>query len=93
MITYYYIFAVFVFVDLQTLFHLKYVGKFMNCPHKKYHLPSANGSFDINIKLRAKIYFSHCSHVIILWCTKILPEEKLGIFTRSITRHNFSVLK
>jgi hypothetical protein len=64
-ITYYYIVAIFVFVDLLTMFHIKCVGRFMNCLHGKYHMPSANGSFDINVKLRAKIYFSQGRRVTI----------------------------
>lgn len=54
-----------VIVELQTIFHTKFVGMFMIYRHTNFHMPSSNHSLVIPVKQKAKENF-HTASMLLL---------------------------
>jgi len=57
--------AMFLIVDLYTIFHTEFVGMVMVCLHTKFQMSRSNGSLIITIKLITK----HRFHAAVMFST------------------------
>jgi hypothetical protein len=76
-------------VNLQTIFHACFMGKFMFNIHTKFCAPSPNGPLVIAVKLRAKLKFPHGYHAVVYTIQKN-SRNKSRIFFEALLSYIIS---
>jgi hypothetical protein len=59
--------AMSVIVNTQTIIHIKFVGKYITCPHTMHHIASSNGSMLTAVKAKAKHKFHAAATTTLLF--------------------------